>query len=1414
LSSGAGLVGHWRACDEWKNQVPGENESQVIKTGSQVRIENVPGVEGNNSHSIMAVVNLSDPHPESRQWMLVFGQADIGAHHWLYNPAQGGDGHIQFGAWSGRYSVKKLPLDAGEFAVLATTYDAEQAKYHVYVNGQLHDVLDNVRFRIMEPTLWLGHCIERPFTGLIHDVRLWDGVLSSEEVLTLAKSVQSYQPIGSWSSKSDWRNTGTHSEAKTEVVPSGLTVSNCGFSGSGSHSVIAVCEFLKNSPDAREWILNVGQQGAGAHHWLYDPNNAAEPIKFGAWNGKQATKALSVKGNTVVICTVYRAETQTYEVFINGALHEKVEGMTFDITSSNLYVGHCIENSFSGNVREMQLWDKALNSNEIADATRYLTVKFKLVAHTSEPVLIGSWKREDQWVNKAGGATGSDSVEVSGERVTIKDFPLSGNASHTLFVKCTLSNPDPPSREWILNLGQVGQYAHHWLYNPLQGGDGYIQFGAWSGVYATRKLIQGAGAEASILSTYNAQSGVYKLFVNGRLHQQLEGAKFDFQTPVLRLGYCIERDFSGKLQEVQLWNGALSDNTALEMTTIQGVETDLRVDVLPPLPMPVPVGIWRKSLKWKNLIEESKSSSSRTHFGGKVTIKDFGISGNSSHTIIAACKLSDPHPDSREWILTIGQFGSGAHHWLYNPVQRGDGYIQFGCWNGAYATKRIDLPAGALAVLCTVYDSQEHIYRVYVNGCLHEELYNVQFNITESTAYVGHGLEKPFSGAIHELAAWTSALREDQVKALSTFMYGKLGYVGQEIPCAPLGIWGINSDWNNDVLNARFGIESNATADGLKISKVGISGNQPHSIMMICKLPEVDPPSREWMLNLGQTGYRAHHWLYNPVQGGDGHIQFGSWGVFPQCQNKLDFPAGAQLSICTTFDGSGNYKLYLNGQLHDQNHMLFNVEEPTLWVSHCIERAFTGYIYEIVLWEGALPQSDVIIVSNYEMANYGGHCCPCKGKGEYSTIKYVCKGCKAEVAGQPAQHSCPEIDFCMKCSLTEEKGATSPASPKAKKKVAKSTNKEYLGGALHIDLRLLDSDDALPIIKNMLECEDLGELSLNSEDDVKLIVGFLNAIVKQCDFKDNSPISRYAASAATVWLFTQMSFFPDNGGFCTKIMKELNAISQQQEAETKEDPFPQRASVTVPKIDAKLVQEKFPLHDSMDVSEKILSYIAIANQHADSYLKCLQRIDLDAEVNVKSYARAWVKIQNELDDQPERVLDYLRGRVIVSSDNLQQNIDKTLEAFSKFAEIKRIKNRLVKEPSVLLINLQLKDTNFIVEVQIQVSDGGNPDEAAEHAEAHQHHHVMYELARSAKYVGDLNKDKHKVMKIFQDMLMPRVNISSPQYKPLQVTNMNVKLHDDLNGNFDMLYTIKKRQLKDTYHLKTYADGAKRFLKIN
>jgi len=150
-----------------------------------------------------------------------------------------------------------------------------------------------------------------------------------------------------------------------------------------------------------------------------------------------------------------------------------------------------------------------------------------------------------------------------------------------------------------------------------------------------------------------------------------------------------------------------------------------------------------------------------------------------AHTVIMNLAFKNAAYNKRQWVLNLGQAGTGANHWLWNN----DARIQFGPWNGG----RSQIKQGDISkakTLATVFDGAK--YSLYIDGNLVETRdASRTLSITSGAMAVGtdtaYRHEDPFAGCIYGVNIYRKALTAIQVKVASMGLHSKLA--GQSVSC-------------------------------------------------------------------------------------------------------------------------------------------------------------------------------------------------------------------------------------------------------------------------------------------------------------------------------------------------------------------------------------------------------------------------------------------------------------------------------------------------------------------------------------------------------------------------------------------------------------------------------------------------------
>eukprot|EP00746_Dinoflagellata_sp_MGD_P037596 gnl/MRDRNA2_/MRDRNA2_190352_c0_seq1.p1 gnl/MRDRNA2_/MRDRNA2_190352_c0~~gnl/MRDRNA2_/MRDRNA2_190352_c0_seq1.p1 ORF type:complete len:491 (-),score=88.99 gnl/MRDRNA2_/MRDRNA2_190352_c0_seq1:224-1696(-) len=332
---------------------------------------------GNVPHTIAALITWpkKEQFPPTRSWILNLGQKGAGAHHWLWNPSRKPYPQVaQLGAWCGKQSQREMPAVPGVSVRVVVTFDGDTLI--VYLDGQVHDVTqgESFNFSAGRQKLHLVEALangESDFPGEIHEISIWLRALPPEEVSalnpgsnnvsTIYKEFLQESSMLKWSKEESATTTGIVGHIK--LGP-----------GNAPHSIVAFITWPEKEqfPLRRSWILNLGQENAGAHHWLWNPSRTPYPevAQLGVWSGTQSQKELPAVPETRV-CLVVTFDGEVLTVYLDGCVHEVIKGVCFNFQGGQqkLRLAEAPvngESMFTGEIHEVTVWPRPLLPQEIS----------------------------------------------------------------------------------------------------------------------------------------------------------------------------------------------------------------------------------------------------------------------------------------------------------------------------------------------------------------------------------------------------------------------------------------------------------------------------------------------------------------------------------------------------------------------------------------------------------------------------------------------------------------------------------------------------------------------------------------------------------------------------------------------------------------------------------------------------------------------------------------------------------------------------------------------------------------------------------------------------------------------------------------------------------------------------------------
>ena len=144
-------------------------------------------------------------------------------------------------------------------------------------------------------------------------------------------------------------------------INDGLNLTNLASLGTGNTPhTIASWVRIDSLPQLRAWVLLLGKEGTGAHHWLLNSNGVSQ---LGSWSGNQAQPTLPV-GIWKHIALTF--DGSTLKVYIDGSLVTTTNA-SFNLAGLPLTAAspHLGESAFKGALDELRIYNRALSASEV-----------------------------------------------------------------------------------------------------------------------------------------------------------------------------------------------------------------------------------------------------------------------------------------------------------------------------------------------------------------------------------------------------------------------------------------------------------------------------------------------------------------------------------------------------------------------------------------------------------------------------------------------------------------------------------------------------------------------------------------------------------------------------------------------------------------------------------------------------------------------------------------------------------------------------------------------------------------------------------------------------------------------------------------------------------------------------------------
>ncbi len=373
------------------------------------------------------------------------------------------------------------------------------------------------------------------------------------------------------------------------------------------------------------------------------------------------------------------------------------------------------------------------------------------------------------------------------------------------------------------------------------------------------------------------------------------------------------------------------------------------------------------------------NSNSAYSFNGTsafISIPNVAQAGNSARSVFCWVKFSSTNPNC---VISTGNTSANGNSFnlvvnYTDPNQHNLGVMGF--YNDFYPTNNATINDNAWHLIGTTYDGASNI-KTYVDGNL-DNSGTITFNTAGQINYIGKANavsdENYFDGLIDDILFYNRALTNSEVLQIfnnTSCIIPTSGLVGQ-FPFSG-NANDISGNGNNGTNNGatlttdRFGNTNsaylfNGTSSFISVPNVAQSGNTARSILCWVKFSSTNP---NCVISTGNTSANGNSFnlvvnYTDPNQHNLGVMGFYN-DFYPT--NNATINDNAWHLIGTTYDGAGNIKTFVDGNLDNSGTITFNTAGQINYIGKANavsdENYFDGIIDDVLLYNRALTTTEV-----------------------------------------------------------------------------------------------------------------------------------------------------------------------------------------------------------------------------------------------------------------------------------------------------------------------------------------------------------------------------------------------------------------------------------------------------------------------